>query len=216
MNKTINVNLSGRFFYVDEAAYALLNDYLEKLKITFQNTPGKEEILGDIEARIAELFETLKKQENQVIGKADVESIIETLGQPEDYITEDDTTVPPQSDLGRKLFRDPDDRYIGGVAAGLAHYFRFDVSWIRIIWAVLLFFSGGTFLIIYVLLWALVPEASTTAEKLQMRGEPVNISTIGKKIKDEFDQFSSRVKDAVEEESRTGDLKKSQEIFSVP
>ena len=72
MNKTINVNLSGRFFYVDEAAYALLNDYLEKLKITFQNTPGKEEILGDIKARIAELFETLKKQENQVIGKADV------------------------------------------------------------------------------------------------------------------------------------------------
>ena len=71
MNKTINVNLSGRFFYVDEAAYALLNDYLEKLKITFQNTPGKEEILGDIEARIAELFETLKKQENQVIGKAE-------------------------------------------------------------------------------------------------------------------------------------------------
>ena len=216
MNKIIYVNLSGRFFYVDEAAYALLNDYLEKLKITFQNTPGKEEIIGDIEARITELFETLKKQENQVIGKADVESIIETLGQPEDYITEDDTTVPPQSDFGRKLFRDPDDRYIGGVAAGLAHYFRFDVSWIRIIWAVLLFFSGGTFLIIYVLLWALVPEASTTAEKLQMRGEPVNISTIGKKIKDEFDQFSSRVKDAVEEESRTGDLKKkSRNFFSA-
>ena len=71
-------------------------------------------------------------------------------------------------------------------------------------------------LIIYVLLWALDPEASTTAEKLQMRGEPVNISTVGKKIKDEFDQFSSRVKDAVEEESHTGDLKKSQEIFSAP
>ena len=115
--------------------------------------------------------------------RPDVESIIETLGQPEDYITEDDTTVPPQSDLGRKLFRDPDDRYIGGVAAGLAHYFRFDVSWIRIIWAVLLFFSGGTFFNNLCVVMGVGPQASTTAEKLQMRGEPVNISTIGKKLK---------------------------------
>ena len=181
MNKTINVNFQD-LFYVDEAAYALLNDYLEKLKITFQNTPGKEEILGDIKARIAELFETLKKQENQVIGKADVESIIETLGQPEDYITEDDTPFHPNRTWGESCFGIPTIATLE-VAAGLAHYFRFDVSWIRIIWAVLLFFSGGTFLIIYVLLWALDPEASTTAEKLQMRGEPVNISTVGKKLK---------------------------------
>jgi len=216
MNKTINVNLAGYFFHVDEEAYRLLSAYLNQLRSAFDKTKGREEILSDIEARIAELFQAIKKQDNQVIGTDDVKGVIDTLGQPEDFApdTEDDEGMPKsQATLRRKLFRDADDKYIGGVAAGLAHYFKIDPSWLRILWLVLFLFSGGTFLLIYLLFWVLVPEAQTTAEKLQMRGEPVNIATIEKKIKAEFEDLSSRVKEAIDYENNAQGLKKKSKIL---
>jgi len=215
MNKTINVNLAGYFFHVDEEAYRLLSAYLNQLKTAFDKTAGREEILSDIEARIAELFQNIKKQDNQVIGTDDVKAIIETLGQPEDFapdIEEDENQKEFQT-IRRKLFRDGEDKYIGGVASGLAHYFKIETAWLRLIWLLLFLFSGGSFLLIYLLLWILVPEARTTAEKLQMRGEPVNIATIEKKIKSEFEDLSSRVKEAIDYENNAQGLKKKSKIL---
>ncbi len=152
MNKTVNINLASTFFYIDESAYAKLKAYLKKLEDGFKNTVGKEEILKDIEARIAELFQEIKTNSDYVISEADVEKIIAVLGQPEDFLSEEEEEEVEET-IHKKLFRDPDDNYIGGVASGLGHYFGIDTSWIRLIWLLLAVFSGGTFILIYLFFW---------------------------------------------------------------
>mgnify|MGYP006089180755 FL=1 len=210
MNKTININLGGTFFHIDESAYKLLQQYLEKLKITFSNTQGKEEIIEDIESRIAELLREIKKHADQVIVLSNINSVIDTMGQPKDFISEDDEErfIRPE----KKLFRNPEDRYIGGVISGLGSYFGIETIWMRIIWLILTVFSAGAPVIVYIIMWALIPEAKTTAEKLQMKGEPVNISTIEKKIKEEFDEVSEKIKNA-DYRSMTSTVKKKSETF---
>ena len=182
MNKTIDINLAGVFFHIDEKAYAILKKYLDDLRKTFADTEGKDDILADIEARIAELLNDRKNNKDQVIETEDIEAIIVILGKPEDYVI-DDESKSYQEKSSKRLFRDGEDSYVGGVASGLAHYFGLDVSWLRILWAVLIFFSGGSFLVIYILFWILIPEAKTTAEKLQMKGEPVTVENIEKKLR---------------------------------
>ena len=202
MNKTVNINLAGIFFHIDEDAYLKLSRYLEAIKRSFTDSQGRSEIIADIEARIAELFSERIQNEKQVVGVKLVDEVIIIMGQPEDYLVDDeifeDEPQPKKSRNSnsgptKKLFRDTDNSYIGGVSAGLGHYFGIDVLWIRLIWAIL-FFGAGTGVILYLILWALVPEAKTTAEKLTMTGDPVNISNIEKKIKDSIDSVSETVK----------------------
>ena len=216
MNKTINVNLANTFFHIDETAYEVLKSYLKKLEKAFQKTQGKEEILRDIEVRIAELFQERKQSKEQVISIEDVESVIETLGQPEDFITDTEEdfkeSLKENRNPNRKLYRDPDDKYIGGVASGLGYFFGIDTSWIRILWLVFSLFSAGTLILIYLVLWMVIPEAKTTAEKLKMKGEPINISTIEKKIKEEFEEVSSKIKD-IDYQKATSSLKKKSTTF---
>ncbi|WP_338358288.1 PspC domain-containing protein [Yeosuana marina] len=202
MNKTVNINLAGIFFHIDEDAYQKLQRYLEAIKRSFTDSQGRSEIISDIEARIAELFSERVKHDKQVIGNKEVDEVISIMGQPEDYLVDDeifeDEPQPApkrKTSPSKKLFRDTDNSYIGGVASGLGHYLGIDSVWIRLIWLLLAIGSGGTFILIYVLFWILVPEARTTAEKLTMTGEPVNISNIEKKIKDGFDTVSDTVSD---------------------
>ncbi|WP_047547584.1 PspC domain-containing protein [Psychroserpens sp. Hel_I_66] len=202
MNKTVNINLAGIFFHIDEDAYLKLQRYLEAIKRSFTDSQGRSEIIADIEARIAELFGERVQNERQVIGNKEVEEVITIMGQPEDYIVDDEIFEDePQrqysnsykgNSRSKKLFRDTDNSYIGGVSSGLAHYFGIDALWVRLIW-ILLIFGAGTGVLLYILLWIFVPEATTTSEKLQMKGEQVNISNIEKKIKDGFDSVSSAV-----------------------
>ena len=201
MNKTVNINLAGVFFHIDEDAYLKLSRYLEAIKRSFTDSQGRSEIISDIEARIAELFSERIQNEKQVVGIKLVDEVIAIMGQPEDYLVDDeifdDEPQPRQSYSSRptkKLFRDTDNSYIGGVAAGLSHYFGIDAIWMRLLWILLTIGSGGTFILIYLIFWALVPEAVTTAEKLTMTGDPVNITNIEKKIKDGIDTVSEKVR----------------------
>jgi phage shock protein PspC (stress-responsive transcriptional regulator) len=201
MNKTVNINLAGIFFHIDEDAYLKLSRYLEAIKRSFTDSQGRSEIIADIEARIAELFSERIQNEKQVVGLKLVDEVIGIMGQPEDYLVDDeifeDEPQPKQAysyKATKKLFRDTDNSYIGGVAAGLGHYLGIDVLWVRLLWIIFALGSGGTFIFIYLIFWALVPEAQTTAEKLIMTGEPVNISNIEKKIKDGIDTVSDKVK----------------------
>ncbi|GAB5565017.1 MAG: PspC domain-containing protein [Winogradskyella sp.] len=201
MNKTVNINLAGIFFHIDEDAYLKLSRYLEAIKRSFTDSQGRSEIIADIEARIAELFSERIQNEKQVVNTKLVDEVISIMGQPEDYLVDDEIfeDEPKQktsysSGPTKKLFRDTDNSYIGGVSAGLGHYFGIDALWMRLIWLLLAIGSGGTFVFIYVIFWALVPEARTTAEKLTMTGDPVNISNIEKKIKDGFESVSESVK----------------------
>ncbi|WP_299523165.1 PspC domain-containing protein [Winogradskyella sp.] len=201
MNRTVNINLAGIFFHIDEDAYLKLSRYLEAIKRSFTDSQGRSEIIADIEARIAELFSERIQNEKQVVGIKLVDEVIAIMGQPEDYLVDDeifeDEPRPKTSYSSRptkKLFRDTDNSYIGGVSAGLSHYFGIDALWMRLIWLLLAIGSGGTFIFIYLIFWALVPEARTTAEKLTMTGDPVNISNIEKKIKDGIDSVSETVR----------------------
>jgi len=212
MNKTVNINLASTFFHIDENAYQILERYLRKLNEGFKDTAGGEEILQDIEARIAELFQDLKTNPDYVINTADVEKIIGIMGEPETVLSEEDINTS-QEKIHRKLYRDPEDKYIGGVAAGLGHYFKIDATWIRLIWLFLALFSGGVFTLIYILFWILVPLAKTTGDLLRMKGEPVNIATIKKKIKEEFDDVTTKIKDLDYEKAGSTLKKKSKNFF---
>ena len=201
MNKTVNINLAGIFFHIDEDAYAKLRHYLDAIKRSFTNTQGRDEIIADIEARIAELFNEKKKEDRQVIELKEVEEVIAIMGQPEDYMVDEEifedepaaakTTKSP----GKQLFRDTEHSYVGGVSSGLGHYLGIDFIWVRLLWILLTIFSSGAFILIYIALWIFVPEAKSTADKLAMRGEEVTISNIEKKIREGFDNVTGKVKD---------------------
>ncbi len=201
MNKTININLAGLFFHIDENAYAKLQRYLDAIKRSFTDAQGRDEIIQDIEARIAELFTERIKTERQVIGLTDVDEIINIMGQPEDYrideeLFEDEPAKKQRytETSAKKLYRDTETSYIGGVCAGLGHYLKIDALWLRIALVLLTIFSWGGFVLIYIAFWIFVPEARTTSEILEMRGKPVNIYNIQRKVKEGFDTVAESVK----------------------
>lgn len=201
MNKTVNINLANMLFHIDEEAYNIMRRYLESVKRSFANTPGSDEIIADIEARIAELFHDKLENERQVITQKEVDEVIAIMGQPEDYMVDEDifedeprTKTTTAQNRVKKLYRDTEKKYVAGVSAGLAHYFSIDPLWIRLLWIFLTIFTWGGFIFIYGLLWILIPEAKTTAQKLDMSGETVNISNIERKVKEGFDDVADRVK----------------------
>ncbi|MCF6141523.1 PspC domain-containing protein [Flavobacterium sp. K77] len=199
MNKTVNINLGGMFFHIDEDAYQKLTRYFDAIKRSLSNSSGHDEIIKDIEMRISELLNEKQVSDKHVVGLKDVDAVIAVMGQPEDYVIEDDTNTGTTYNTGdyrksKKLYRDRDKGMIGGVAAGLGHYFGIDAVWIRIVLILLVFAGFGTGILAYLILWIVTPEAVTTSEKLEMTGEPVNISNIEKKVREEFENVSGKFK----------------------
>ena len=208
MNKTININLGGFFFHIDEIAYQKLRTYLASIsKSLSDDAHGKNEIIADIEARISELLSEKITDSRQVVSESDIEDIIVIMGQPEDYTEAEDAysdasySYKRNSSSGKKLFRDGDDKFLGGVASGIAHYFDIDTIWVRLLFLVITIAGIGAGILVYIALWILLPEAKTTAEKLQMEGEPVNIDNIEKKIREEFTNVSESVRNAANDAS---------------
>jgi phage shock protein PspC (stress-responsive transcriptional regulator) len=203
MNKTVNINLGGLFFYIDEDAYQKMTRYLTAIKRSLNNSNGQDEIIKDIEMRIAELISAKHSSDKQVINMQELDEVIAVMGQPEDYRLdnegdENSTQKPNYSTntIGnKKLYRDRDNGMIGGVLAGLGYYFGIDKTWLRIATLALFLFYGFGFLI-YIILWIVVPEAVTTSEKIEMRGEPVNLSNIEKQVKEGIDTVSDKIKNA--------------------
>ncbi|MDB2631466.1 PspC domain-containing protein, partial [Flavobacteriaceae bacterium] len=189
MKKTISINLAGLFFHIDEDAYKELQNYLAAVKRSMQNEQGTSEIIADIEARIAELFSERISSSQQVITSKIVEDIIDIMGQPEDYNIDDDNndsnTRTDSAQTTKRLFRDKENAFVGGVSAGLGHYLGIDPLWMRLIW-ILLVFGLGTGVLLYLIMWILIPAANTTAEKLSMMGKPINITNIEEQVKEGF------------------------------
>lgn len=205
MNKTVNINLAGISFHIDENAFGKLSRYLDAIRKSLKGAEGSEEIMQDIETRIAELFSEKIEFQSQVISLKELDEVIAVMGQPEDYEVDDEIfeDVPPSSKSQAKskgnashkqLFRDIDNKYIGGVSSGLGHYIGVDAIWIRLLWVVLVLAGMGSPILIYILLWILVPAALTTSDKLKMTGEPINISNIERKFKEGFDNVADKVK----------------------
>ena len=198
MNKTVNINLGGMFFHIDEDAYLKLTRYFDAIKRSLSTSSGQDEIIKDIEMRVSELLTENQKTDKHVVGLKDVDQVIAVMGQPEDYIIEEDnhtsqtfSNAPPRRT--KKLYRDTDKGMVSGVSAGLGHYFGIDAVWVRIIF-ILLVWGAGTGVLAYIILWIVVPAAVTTSEKLEMTGEPVNISNIEKKVREEFENVSDKFK----------------------
>jgi phage shock protein PspC (stress-responsive transcriptional regulator) len=169
MNKTVNINIGGLFFHIDEDAYQKLTRYFEAIKRSLSNSSGQDEIMKDIEMRVAELLTEKQKSDKHVINTKDVDEVIVVMGQPEDYRIDEDTDDKPKEPFypytkSRKLYRDKDRGTIAGVCTGLGHYFGIDAVWVKILFLILAFTSFG--IIAYFVLWIAMPKAITTSEKL--------------------------------------------------
>lgn len=304
MKKIININLSGRVIPIEDAAYEKLQGYIESLRRYFSKEEGRDEIINDIESRIAELMNEKVRKGAEAINDADIDEIMGSMGRPEDFEAEDaEPTGPsqqagatgttyaytepkkartrlyrdssdkllggvcsgfanylnvdpaiirllfaivtfggfglgillyillwmilPSKDLegygGKRLYRNPQDRIIGGVSSGLAAYFNKEAWVIRLIFAapillnILLnilswpfFHEGvifpniifgslsGTFMLAYIILWIVLPEAKSEYQKMEMRGEKVDVNTIRQNVKDRSKEFADEVKTAAQ------------------
>lgn len=207
MNKTIIININGIVFHIEEEAYEVLRKYMIEIKRHFGKTPENQEILEDIEMRIAEMFsERIEKGRKEVVTMEDVEQVINQMGRVSDFEensfeSEEESAKETgyeseEEVVNKKLMRDPDDRLLGGVCSGLAHYFAVDPLWTRLILLVFVLL-GGSGVLVYLILWIVVPKAITRSDKMAMRGQPANLQT----FKESFQKEMDGVKESFSENS---------------
>lgn len=225
MKKTLTVNLGGTVFHIDEDAYQLLDKYLSNLRIHFRKEEGSEEIMNDFEMRISELFNERVRLGHEVITIEHVEEVIKRMGKPEEIFEEEETGSKKEEQKGRnfqeneapggkkRLMRDPDNRVLGGVAGGLAAYMSWDITAIRLIMILLLFVPYLPVVILYIILWLVMPMAHTAADKLIMRGKNVTLENIGKTVTDGFEKVSNNVNDYISSEKPRSFLQKLADLF---
>ncbi len=210
MKKTFTININGIIFHIDEDAYEILSKYLNEINRKFASSDEGREIISDIEARIAELFQEKVNDIKQVINISDINNVIEIMGKPEDMgddeETEEKETKKQKYKTGKTMYRDTENAKIGGVGSGLSAYFGIDPVFVRILLLASFFISGP---IIYIILWIIIPEAKTTAQKLEMKGEKINVENIEKSIKDEFKNVKKNVKKIKE----SGQWEESRNVF---
>lgn len=195
MDKTISISLGGFSFIVDDHAYFKLKSYLDEIRNSLQGMEGTDDILADVETRIAELFKE-KLGQREVVNVNDVENIIQIMGRPEQYMDSDEAEMSSNErnynysnneKITKKLYRDPDDKIIAGVLSGISHYIGIEPWMMRLIWIVLFFadtiVSFTTITVVgYIVMWIILPKAETTTQKFEMFGQVGNFETIKKNI----------------------------------
>lgn len=210
MKKIININLSSRLIPIEDSAYEILRQYLDSLKRYFSQEDGADEIVSDIESRIAEIFQDKLRKGAHCITDVDVQDVKNSMGTPEQF--EEDEKANTGNDSGKqhsqaqsepftaytarpkkRYYRDPDNKILGGVCGGLGAYFNLDPLVFRIILALLAVGAFGTGIVVYFILWIATPEALTAAEKLEMRGERVDLNNIKNTVQEEMSAFKSRM-----------------------
>lgn len=198
MNKTVSIHLQGVPFIFEEQAYHCLNNYLQQLKQVLQKEEGSDEILQDIELRLVELIQLQLTPYKQVVELVVVEQIMEKLGKPEDFSDEtsasSETSSVHEDPIEKRLFRDGDHAMIGGVCAGVAAYFNVDVVIIRAIY-IFMFLTFGIGFLLYMVLWAIIPLAKTSSDKLRMKGQHVTIENMKSELEDAAKRIKKGAKD---------------------
>ena len=207
MNKTIQINLGGMPFTLDDNAYRRLDLYLHELKEYFSQSENAGEIMTDIEARLAELLSE-RLRGRRIVDLKDIADTIRIMGRPGEFENDPTPETAPAGgtaeksgdstwDLktGKRLFRDPNDKVLGGVCSGLAAYFGIqDPIWVRLAF-VIVSLTVGFGVLVYLLIWILVPEAKTAADRLAMRGEKANVQNIANMIERGLDDIGDTIKD---------------------
>lgn len=205
MKKNISVNLFGSLYNIDEDAYELLQQYEESVRNYFRRKGDDDEVAQDVERRVAELFEELRQQGIEAITIEHVRGIIRRIGKPGEMDEAGDEAQEEQNggeaqeqQAGkdaenngnvskpepRKLYRDPDDCMLGGVMAGLAHYFGGSPTALRVLMVLLAFFVASIpwLIVCYLIACVLIPKAVTPEDKLRMMGKPVNLVSLGEGV----------------------------------
>jgi phage shock protein PspC (stress-responsive transcriptional regulator) len=209
MKKTLTVNLNNIVFHIDDDAYEMLQTYLHEIAEHFQSDDERKEIMNDIEARIAELFtEKLQKSKN-VVNLIDVQEIIEIMGKPSQYTGEDEEPESSKSEKKqqntRRFYRDPENAVLGGIAGGIAAYFGWEVTLVRILLVIAVIIGMGFIIPVYIVVWFVAPQAITAAQRLEMQGEDVTVESIKTELNnaknyvesDKFKQTASTVGEKV-------------------
>jgi len=200
MKRTISIHIGGYVCNIDDDAYLRLEQWLNAVKKKFDNDPDGKEIIQDIEIGIAEHLIKMLVDSTSAVTIEHVQKAIEIMGEVSDFEDNDSTSNPtetldePESvaKSDKKLYRDLDNRYLGGVASGLAHYLGIQPVWLRLAFILTTAFFAGSGLIIYLLLLVMAQPARTRAEKLAMKGERVNIDNIKESVKEEFEYLKHR------------------------
>ena len=234
MDKTHNISLGGFSFIIENGAASQLSAYLTKVRQFLGESSDTDEILTDVEQRMAELLKA-RMQNTEVVTSSDIDYLIQVMGKPEQYVQDDEELFEKPAPVlplrSRKLYRDISKGSIGGVLSGLSYYFQIDVTLLRIIYmlpillniGILSFtFNGSamslsTFsILLYVVLWLVIPPAKTTTEKLEMKGLEVNIDTISShKDEDEAPQRRQWLK-STSDKWLMGVLGGLAKYFSIP
>lgn len=199
MKKTISITLGGQLFNIEEDAYERLDSYLESIKTHYKDQSG-DEIIGDIEASIADKFASKIKDRSISVALSDVEEMIKVMGTVDEFDSEskENKTGPSHTEeeqtlIPKKLYRDTDDTIIAGVCSGIAAYFGLDAVYIRVLFVILVFLHGFGILA-YIVLWIVMPQAKTNAQKLEMRGKPVNLQKLEETIKEKTADIAEGLK----------------------
>ena len=212
MNKTVTINISGIIFHIEEDAFDKLSKYLSTIKGYFSKADGGNEIMSDIEARIAEMLQSKTSVIKQVVLMSDVDFVMDSMGKPEEFAgdaaesnnastsdnSENYTSYDDGEPIKKRMYRDGDSKIVGGVCSGIGHYFGIDAVWLRIA-LLLMFFFAGTGFLLYLILWIAIPEAKTTTERLAMKGEKADINNISKAVKEEAEHLKKRMEKYGEE-----------------
>lgn len=183
MKKTVSANIGGWVFNIEEDAYDILLAYLNNIESRLEEEDARE-VMGDIEARIAELFTQQNADRKDVIVSSDVENIIQTMGEPEAFgekINQEAQDHDIQENVKKRVYRDEEEAKIAGVAAGLAHYFGTDPLWVRLGFVLFTIF-GGAGVLVYIILWLALPVAETASERLSMKGSKITSESIKNEI----------------------------------
>jgi phage shock protein PspC (stress-responsive transcriptional regulator) len=190
MKRTLNINIGNSIIHIEEDAYELLRAYLNEIKSHFAKGADDFEIVTDIENRIAEMFrEILFTQQKQAISIEDVQLIIAQMGTVRDFENieaEEEGAIPVDAPVIKRLFRDTENGMVAGVCAGLGHYLNLEDRWIRLAFLILIFFGGAGFLA-YLVMWIIVPRATTRSERMYMKGEPVNLQGFIRNFQEEVE-----------------------------
>ncbi len=212
MKKTIHVEIADVDFVLNTEAYELLKDYLDELGILFASLDEKDEIIADIEGRVAESLTAISKKE-KVVTHEHIHDVLSKIGSPDEIFE-----VLGEFDLDQKpvskprLHRDPDHAIIAGVCSGIAAYFGTDPVIVRLFF-IAFALLGGSGILVYVVLWIIIPKAETTAQKKQMYGTKNvlnridrGIGQIAKKLR--LTEMTQGLEDRVSPKKKTSTKKK--------
>jgi phage shock protein PspC (stress-responsive transcriptional regulator) len=191
MKQMYSIDLAGMLFHINHDAYEALKDYLASVEGQFPKKEGKE-ITQEIETRLAELFSGKINEQKQVITINDVKEAIEIIGKPEDFLSgePEESNDEKSKNSGKRLYRDPENKVLGGVCSGLAAYFKVDIMLVRIIFILFtLIFASG--LLIYLILWIITPEARTYRQKREMYGKKFNFEHFKRKAQSEYEDIKN-------------------------